>query len=141
MNPKRAVVGASFLAIAIAALGAATSAAANPSYVAFGSCGAGKPFKAAKHCGFDRPEHARATIIWRSNVGRRAFKACQRIYGLSFHGRQCVKAKKPTARESIPFVLRGAYRSFKVIATFYAKVPGSDGPYKPAGRVVLKFSP
>jgi hypothetical protein len=138
---KRAVVVASIVAIVIAALGAATASAAKPTYTAFGSCGASKPPSAAEHCGFDGSEHARATIVWRSNVGKRALKVCQRISGLSFHGRQCLKATKPTASESIPFALKGAYRSFRLVVTFYAKVPGSDGPYKQAGRVALKFSP
>jgi hypothetical protein len=96
---------------------------------------------AAKHCGFDGPEHARATFVWRSKVGKRALKVCQQIYGPSFRGRQCLKAKKPTASESIPFELKGAYRNFKLVVTFYAKVPTSDDPYEQAGRVALKFSP
>ena len=90
---------------------------------------------------FDRPEHARATFVFDSNVGKRAVKVCQKIYGLSFHGQQCLKEKKPIAYRAIPFELKGAYKAFKVVVTFYVKAPGSGGPYKKAARAALRVSP
>jgi hypothetical protein len=135
---KRAIALGSIVVIAVALLGAAT-AAAKPDFTAFGSCGAGKP-RPAKHCHFDGA-HPRATFVFHSNVGKQTLKVCQKIFGLSFHGRQCVKAKRPTAGESIPFDLDGADKAFKVVVTFYVKPPGSGGPYKQAARVALKFSP
>ena len=75
------------------------------------------------------------------NYITQAVKVCQRIYGLSFHWQQCLKEKRPIAYQAVPFELKGAYRKFRLVVTFYAKVPGSGGPYKQAGRVALKFSP
>ena len=140
MHRIRVIALGSLIAIVIAALGPATAAAAKPAVTAYASCATTKPFPAAKHCHFDAPEHARATFIFRSNVGKQAVKVCQKIYGLSFHGQQCLKEKKPIAYRAIPFELKGASKGFKVVVTFYVKEPGSAGPYKKAARVALKFS-
>jgi hypothetical protein len=137
---RRVAVG-SIVAIVIAALGAAPAPAAKPAVTAYASCATGKPFAPAKHCHFDGPEHARATFVFRSNVGKQDVKVCQRITGLSFHGQQCLKEKKPIAYRPIPFELKGAYKAFKVVVTFYVKAPGSAGPYKKAARVALRVSP
>ena len=141
MHRIRVIALGSLIAIvtAVCAAPAASAAsAAKPDFIAYGSCGAGKP-TAAKHCHFEG-DHPRATFVFRSNVGKQALKVCQKITGLSFHGLQCLKAKKPTAYESIPFDLDGATKDFKVIVTFYVKPPGTGGAYKQAARVALKFS-
>jgi hypothetical protein len=140
VQPRRAIALASILAIVVALLGAST-AAAKPGVTAYASCATKKPFAPATHCNFDRPEHARATFVFRSNVGRQAVKVCQQIFGLSFHGQQCLKEKQPIAYRAIPFELKGAYKSFKVVVTFYVKAPGSGGPYKKATRVALRVGP
>lgn len=141
MQVIRSVAVGSIAALAIAAFGASTAPAAKPDVTAYASCATGKPFAAAKHCHFDRPEHARATFVFRSNVGKQSLKVCQKILGLSFHGQQCLKEKQPIAYRAIPFELKGAYKSFKVVVTFYVKAPGSGGPYKKAARVALRVSP
>jgi chorismate mutase len=119
-------------------LGPAKAARAASSLEAFGSCAAKKPFKRAGHCSFDH-EHTRGTIVFRSHVGKRSLKVCQRIIGLSFHGRQCVKGKKPTAYEAIPFDLNGASHDFKLVVDVYSKRPGSSDPYAKVARVRLAF--
>ena len=101
MQFKRAVAIGSIVAIVIVAFGAAPAPAAKPDVTAYASCATGKPFAPAKHCRFDRPEHARATFVFRSNVGKQAVKVCQKIYGLSFHGQQCLEEKKPIAYRAI----------------------------------------
>ena len=143
MPRKRSIsIGPIFaLLVALAAVAAAPAAAAKPDVTAYASCATKAPFPAAKECHFDRPEHARASFVFRSNVGKQALKVCQRITGLSFHGQQCLKEKKPIAYRAIPFELKGAYKSFKVIVTFYVKAPGSAGPYKQAARVALSVAP
>ena len=141
MQLKRALAFGSIVAFVIVALGAAPALAARPDVTAYASCATSKPFAPAKHCKFDRPEHARATFVFRSNVGKQAVKVCQKIIGLSFHGQQCLKEKKPIAFRAIPFELKGAYKAFKVVVTFYVKAPGSGGPYKKAARVALRVSP
>jgi hypothetical protein len=117
----------------------ATAASAKPHFEAFGSCSTAKPFKAAESCAFDRPEHAQGTIVFRSHVGKRSLKVCQKILGLSFHGQQCLKADKPTAYEAIPFHLNGAYDDFKVVVDIYTRRPGSNAPYAKAAQVQLRF--
>ncbi len=115
------------------------SAQAKPSYDVFGSCATAKPFKPAGTCAFDRPEHAQGTIVFRSHVGKRSLKVCQRILGLSFHGKQCLKGNKPTAYETIPFHLNGAYDDFKVVVDVYTRSPGSHAAFVKAARVQLRF--
>lgn len=141
MQLKRALAFGSIVAFVIVALGVAPALAARPDVTAYASCATKKPFAPAQHCHFDRPEHARATFVFRSNVGKQAVKVCQRIYGLSFHGQQCLEERKPIAYRAIPFELKGAYKSFKVVVTIYVKAPGSGGPYKKAARVALRVGP
>jgi hypothetical protein len=119
---------------------AAPSMAANP-YKAYGSCATKAPFAPATHCAFDRPEHAQGTIVFRSHVGKRKLRVCQKITGLSLEGRQCLTAAKPTAYEAIPFHLDGASAAFKLAVTIYTKKPNSSGPYKQVARVPLRFGP
>jgi hypothetical protein len=119
---------------------AAPSMAAKP-YETYGSCATAAPFAPATHCAFDRPEHAQGTIVFRSHVGKRKLRVCQKITGLSFKGHQCLAAKKPTAYEAIPFHLDGAYANFKLVVTIYTKKPGSGAPYRQAARVPLSFGP
>jgi hypothetical protein len=121
-------------------LGSATAAAAPRPFEVHGSCATSKPFPPAARCSFDRPEHARGTIVFHSNVGKRRLKVCQRIHGLSFKGHQCVKGQQPTAYEAIPFELNGAYKKFRVVVDVYAS-RASGGGYERAARVSLRFSP
>ncbi len=142
MRLNRGIAAASLVATAIAALSLlATSAPATPAFSAFASCRTSKPFPRARHCHFRRSRPARATFVFRSNVGARALEVCQRISGLSFHGRQCVKARKPTAYEAIPFVVKGATRRFTVVVTFSTKRSGSDRRYVQVARAALSISP
>jgi hypothetical protein len=130
----------SIVAIVIAVCAASTaSAARTPDFLAYASCGAGKPSTAEHRCHYEG-DHPRANFVFRSNVGKQELKVCQKITGLPFDGRQCLKAHKPLTYEAIPFDLDGADGSFKVIVTFYVKAPGSAGPYKQAARVALNFS-
>jgi hypothetical protein len=139
---NRGVAVGLLVATAIAALGAsAPSAPARPAFTTFASCKSSKPFARARHCHFRRSRPARATFVFRSNVGKRALKVCQKIYGLSFHGRQCVEARKPTAYDAIPFVLKGATKGFTVVVTFYTKQAGSSRPYVQVARVAVSISP
>jgi len=119
--------------------GAPAASAKPPHFEAYGSCDTAKPFKSATSCAFDRPEHAQGTIVFRSHVGKRSLKVCQKILGLSFHGQQCVKAEKPTAYEAIPFHLNGAYDDFKVVVDIYTRRPGSNAPFAKAARVQIRF--
>lgn len=141
MQLKRAIAIGLIVTIAAALLGPSTAGAAKPDVTAYASCATKMPFAPAKHCHFDRPEHARATFVFRSNGGKQAVKVCQKIFGLSFHGQQCLKEKQPISYRAIPFELKGSYKSFKVVVTFYVKAPGSGDPYKKAARVALRVSP
>ncbi len=137
MHLKRAIAVGSIASFVVALFGVST-AVAKPDYTAYASCGT-KPSAHVKHCRYTG-DHPRATFVFQSNVGKRSLKVCQKITGLPFHGRQCLKAKQPLAYEAIPFHLSGAHGSFKVVVTFYVKAPGSGGSYKQAARVPLSFS-
>lgn len=135
---RRAGAGALLAAVLIVGLLVPATAPARSPFRTFGSCATKKPFPAATHCGFDRPHHASATVVFRSNVGKRQLKACQKIYGLPFEGHQCLQTKRPTAYEAIPFELKGARNGFKLVVTFFVK-PAGGGAYARAGRVALRF--
>jgi hypothetical protein len=136
-----AIAAAVTVVLLVALSAIASSAGAAPRYEAHGSCATKAPFAPAAHCAFDRPEHAQGTIVFRSHVGKRKLKVCQKILGLSFKGRQCLTAKSATAYEAIPFHLDGAYDNFKLVVTIYIKKPGAKGPFKQVARVPLSFGP
>ena len=138
---RRCVAAAMAVGLLLVLLAPGDSTAAGTRFQAYGSCAVGKPFKPASRCAFDRPEHAQGTIVFRSHAGRRMLKVCQRIFGLSFKGRQCLKTEKPTAYEAIPFHLNGAPDAFKLVVTLYVKAPGTSAAYKQVARVPLTFAP
>jgi hypothetical protein len=108
-------------------------------YKAFASCDDAKPFKAAHRCGYDKPRLFRATFVFQSRVGERALKACFRVYGAPplGGGHACAKLK-PTAYKAYPFKISGVRQPFSVKVTWFAKMPGSGGSFKPVAASFLR---
>jgi hypothetical protein len=126
--------GAAFLV-----LGVAAAPAAVPGFQAYGSCATRAPFPRASTCRFDAPGPAQATIVFRSSVGRRSLRVCQKITGLSFTGRQCLRTRSALAYKPIPFRLNGASGPFTLSVTISARKPASHGGFRPVARTVLRF--
>lgn len=117
------------------------AAAAKPQFEAYGSCASQKPFKRATHCGYDGPESVRATIVFRSRVGSRKVKVCQKITGVHFDQKhQCLKAG-PFAYKAIPFEFDGAQARIAVRVTFFVKQNGSGGRFAKVATARLRFDP
>lgn len=131
-------------ALAAAALAPAAGAAkedAKPDFKAFASCANGEPFKPAKHCSYDGNTYFRGTFVLKSNVGKRAIKACFRIYGPAplGGGHACAKLK-PIAFKAYPFKITGVRQHFSVKVTWYAKTPGK-GDFEQVAASFLKVTP
>jgi hypothetical protein len=132
--------GAAAVVLALVVPAAAQATVAH-GYHAYGSCATSAPFAKATRCGIDASQHAKATIVFRSDVGKRDVKVCQRITGLPFKGQQCVKTEKPIASDDIPFGLNGASATFTLHVTIYAKPHGAHHTYRKVATVTLRFSP
>jgi hypothetical protein len=137
-------------ALAIAALLAPASLAAAPAqpaaakptkekYSIFGSCDDGKPFKAARHCQYDKARSFRATFVFESHVGKRPLKSCFRIYGAKplGGGHACVKLG-PLAYKAYPFKITGIRQRFAVKVTWFVKSKGAG--FKQVGASYMKVS-
>src|ERR1700748_1629425 len=132
-------------AFAIAALLAPASPAAAPAgqqaaakpakqkYSIFGSCDDGKPFKASRHCAYDKPRSFRATFVFESHVGKVPLKSCFRIYGANplGGGHACVKLG-PLAYKAYPFKITGIREKFAVKVTWFVKSK-KGGAFKQVG--------
>jgi hypothetical protein len=108
-------------------------------YHAYGSCATSAPFRKATQCRIDSSQLAQGTIVFRSDVGKRDLKVCQRITGLPFRGQQCVRTKAPIASDDIPFRLSGASAAFTLHVTIYTKPHGGHHTYHRAAAVTLRF--
>ena len=137
-------------ALAIAALLAPASLAAAPAghadakpakqkYSIFGSCDGGKPFKASRHCRYDKAQLFRGTFVFESHVGKRPLKSCFRIYGAKplGGGHGCVKLG-PLAYKAYPFKISGIRQKFAVKVTWFVKSKG--GGFKQVGASYMKVS-
>ena len=132
---------AALLAPASLAAAPATHAAARPAkqkYSIFGSCEDGKPFKASRHCRYDKPRSFRATFVFESHVGKVPVKTCFRIYGAKplGGGHACVKLG-PLAYKAYPFKITGIRQKFSVKVTWFVK---SKGAFKQVGASFMKVS-
>jgi hypothetical protein len=117
-------------------------AAAKPSskYSVFGSCDNGKPFKAARHCHYDKRLSFRATFIFKSHVGKVPLKSCFRIYGAyPLHGGKCQKLG-PLAYKAYPFKVTGIRQRFAVKVTWWVKAK-KGAPFKQVGASFMKVKP
>jgi hypothetical protein len=110
-------------------------------YHAYGSCSTRAPFRKATQCTIPSDQRARGTIVFRSDVGKRDLKVCQRITGLPFRGQQCLRTERPLASEPIPFNLNGASARFTLHVTIYAKPHGGQHAFRRIATVTLRFSP
>jgi hypothetical protein len=137
-------------ALAIAALLAPASLAAAPArhaaakpakqkYSIFGSCDDGKPFKASRHCHYDKARLFRGTFVFKSHVGKVPLKSCFRIYGTKplGGGHACVKLG-PLAYKAYPFKITGIRQKFAVKVTWFVKSKG--GGFEQVGASYMKVS-
>lgn len=125
----------------VLAVAPAAGAAAKPKYEAFGSCANGKPFEAADHCSYDASRYFRATFVFKSNVGKKAVKACFRIYGAKplGGGHACAKLD-PLAFKAYPFKITGVRQSFSVkVKWFVKKKPGAG--FSPVASSFMQVVP
>jgi hypothetical protein len=111
-------------------------------FEAYASCADGKPFEAARHCGYDRARFVRATFVFRSNVGRRVTKACFQAYGPPpvGGGQACAKLG-PLSYKAYPFKIAGVRQRFSVKVTWFVKVPGGGRGFKQVASSFLKVRP
>jgi hypothetical protein len=128
------------LALLVAPVGAGAAPAperAKPDYKAYASCADKKPYKAAHRCGYDAGKYFRATFVFRSNVGKRAVKACFKVFGAPplGGGHGCAKLD-PLAYRAYPFKIAGIRQPFSVKLVWFAKEPGSDSGFE---RVASSF--
>lgn len=135
---RRVALAATASLLLALALTAGPAGAAKPKYKVYASCADKKPFKAAHHCGYDRSNFSRTTFVFKSNVGKRAVKVCQKIYGLPISGgKRCAKFP-PTAYKVLPYVVSGTNQSFTAVLTWYVKVPGLKKGFKRAVKSSIR---
>jgi hypothetical protein len=136
-----AVVAAAVLLSAPVAAGSAPAPSSQGDYRAYASCDDAEPFHAAPahRCGYDKPRLFRATFVFRSEVGKRAVKACFRVYGAAplGGGHACAKLK-PTVYKAYPFKISGVRQPFSVKVTWFTKAPGAGGRFKPVAASFLR---
>ena len=132
--------------IAPSAVGAAPSNHAKPApakakqkYSVYGSCDNGKPFKASRHCRYDKPRLFRATFVFKSHVGKRPLKSCFRIYGPKpLGGGHACQKLGPIGYKAYPFKVSGIRASFAVKVTWFVKSKG--GGFKQVGASFMRVS-
>jgi hypothetical protein len=118
---------------------AAASAQAKPKYSVFASCDNGKPFKAAKHCHYDKSLLFRGTFVFKSHVGKKPVKSCFHIYGKApLTGGKCQKLA-PLAYKAYPFKVSGIRQKFSVKVTWFVKEKGAG--WEQVGASFLKVKP
>jgi hypothetical protein len=134
--------------LALVALLAPVAHAAAPSgrrmpaqkYTVFGSCDNGRPYKAARHCRYDKRLLFRGTFVFESHVGKRPLKSCFRIYGQPpLRGGKCSKPA-PTAYKAYPFKVTGIRQKFAVKVTWFVKPKGGGG-WRQVGASFMKVKP
>jgi hypothetical protein len=113
---------------------------AKQKYSIFGSCDDGKPFKASRHCQYDKPRSFRATFVFEGHVGKVPVKTCFRIYGAKplGGGHACVKLG-PIAYKAYPFKITGIRQKFSVKVTWFVKSK-KGGAFKQVGASFMKVS-
>lgn len=125
--------------VALLAPAASAGAHAKPKYSVYASCANGKPFKAAKHCRYDKPLLFRGTFVFKSNVGKKPVKSCFRIYGKApLTGGKCQKLA-PLAYKAYPFKVSGIRQTFSVKVTWFVEEKGAG--WVKAGASFLKVKP
>ena len=131
--------------LALAALLAPATTAAAPAnkpakekYSIYGSCHNSKPFKAARHCHYDKSLDFRGTFVFESHVGKRPVKSCFRIYGKPpLTGGKCQKLG-PLAYKAYPFKVSGIRQKFAVKVTWFVH---QKGGWQQVGASLMRVSP
>lgn len=130
--------------LALVALLAPAATAAAPArqkaqkFSVFGSCDNAKPFKASRHCRYDKSLLFRGTFVFKSHVGKRPVKSCFRIYGKPpLTGGKCAKLG-PIAYKAYPFKVSGIRQQFAVKVSWFVKQ--KDG-WKQVGASFMKVRP
>jgi hypothetical protein len=143
----RLVLPALLIAVLVApgALAAAPSphakapAKAKKKYSVYGSCANGKPFKASRHCRYDKARLFRGTFVFESHVGKRPVKSCFRIYGPKpLGGGHACQKLAPLAYKAYPFKVSGIRSKFSVKVTWFVK---KHGRYRQVGASFMKVRP
>jgi hypothetical protein len=112
-----------------------------PKYTVYGSCANGKPFKASRHCRYDKSRLFRATFVFESHVGKRPVKSCFRIYGPKpLGGGHACQKLGPLAYKAYPFKVSGIRLHFSVKVTWFVKAKKGGG-WKQAGASFMKARP
>jgi hypothetical protein len=139
--PTAGLIAAALLIASASGSAAQVEQRVAPDFKAYASCDDAKPFHAAPthRCGYDKPRLFRATFVFQSDVGARAVKACFRVYGAPplGGGHACAKLE-PTAYKAYPFKISGVRQPFLVKVTWFTKVPGSGGGFRPAAASFLR---
>ncbi|MFT3863665.1 MAG: hypothetical protein QM729_05275 [Solirubrobacterales bacterium] len=126
-----------------AALLAPAAHAAKPAqkYSVYGSCDNSKPFKASRHCHYDKSLLFRGTFVFKSHVGKRPLKSCFRIYGPKpVGGAHTCQKLGPLAYKAYPFKVSGIRTKFSVKVTWWVK-PKRGAAFKQVGASFMKVRP
>jgi hypothetical protein len=134
------------LALALVLLAVPAAGLAKPDgggkskYSTYASCSNGKPFKAAKHCGYDGGAYFRGTFVFKSRSGKHPVKSCFRVYGKKplGGGHACVKLK-PLAYKAYPFKITGIRQAFSVKVTWFVNDDGKG--FHQVGSSFLEVDP
>jgi hypothetical protein len=125
--------------LALCALLAPPAAAhAKPKYSIYGSCDNAKPYKASRHCHYDKSLLFRGTFIFKSHAGKRPVKSCFRIYGKApLTGGKCAKLGR-IGYKAYPFKVSGIRQKFSVKVTWFVKKKGN---WNQVGASFMKVRP
>jgi hypothetical protein len=124
--------------VALLVPAASAGAHAKQKYTIYGSCDNAKPFKASRHCGYDKSLLFRGTFVFESHVGKKPVKLCFRIYGKPpLTGGSCAKVD-PTAYKAYPFKVSGIRQKFSVKVTWFVQ---QKGGWEQAGTSFMKVHP
>jgi hypothetical protein len=135
-----------FLVLALLVPATAATAAAprhggsKPKYTVYGSCANGKPYRASRHCRYDKRLLFRGTFVFESHVGKKPLKSCFRLYGKApLQGGKCQKLK-PLSYKAYPFKVSGIRQKFAVKVTWFVK-PKKGAAWKQVGASFMKVRP
>ena len=126
------------LALVALLVPAAAQARPKEKFSIYGSCDNAKPYKASRHCHYDKSLLFRGTFVFESHAGKRPVKSCFHIYGKApLTGGKCAKLA-PTAYKAYPFKVSGIRQKFAIKVTWFVK---EKGKWSQVGASFMRVRP